>query len=847
MKLCATSTSSQLDTIAKCEQPDMEHLHLPKNVVTPGPGPVPYMCTKDYDGGPFLTYPAREGKSSVLDDVSERRRLLPNTPTADLEAFLQTWLFFGLLKEILGDLFVASQFICVDLSSGSSQRQLNTTSLNSIVQDWLNRLQASSDSNHQKEAQYDHIAQCLRLTSVLESNVYVYRPDFNYQIMACLTSVGELLSIATEKAYQISKSVRKNECPTTWAFILDLHPRSVELMKRHGYCPSEIHRIRNTFIFLSTSHFLTWMNRADATASHEHCNSRECLLRLNNLRPYGAQHWLNDCHCPDLTVDIANVIAILSRGGLPLLQMIQTEPSHELRLDVIEASPSSKYVAISHVWSDGLGNPHANALQQCQLQHLLDLARPFFRVGTNALIWLDTLCCPLDPPEARTMALNQMKKPYTDSAFVLVTDSSLYKFRSLGLDAIEKALLIVTSPWMRRLWTLQEGALASKLLFQFRDTAVDIRELRDEVLDICSSDLCRLHLAWDVLLAIKNLRDFFHPFAGGRPDLATAVDALQGRSVTVPSDEPLLIAGLLQLDTSHLLDGPESSRMQRLWSLMPRAPKGIPMSIIFRHESRLTQPGYRWAPQSFLEFQDVVGEVLRTAPALLTPAGLEVRFAAIPIEKPIVPEGLPINFWNRFSEDGIYCRHADGTWWSLFVKGTSLHRNGTTLHTLLGDRSKRYVVILSDPFRLDGSDQFTTGLLVHYEDQQQGVATVRSDLPLGILRVVGVKGVLLEAPWKLSRLLLEDELTGQFTTLAIHDEGQQKRDHAYAALVASFERRLDAMVESIDEGPVLDALKVYNQHANAISSFKRRIKDFYLGRYANLGTMLPSDTRWCVD
>ncbi|KAL9010459.1 MAG: hypothetical protein Q9173_004609 [Seirophora scorigena] len=362
----------------------MEHLHPPRNVATPGPDPVPCVCTEDYDGGPFLTYPTRQGKSSVLDDApsaSEGRPLLPTTPTAELEAFLQTWLFFGLLKEILGGLSIASQFISVDLSSGSSQRRLNTTSLNSMVQDWVecvkgsrdsnrlvnrlkafsdsnrlvnrlkalgdpnrlvNRLKTSNDNNHQKQVQYDHIAECLQLTrSVLRDTQFRYRPDFNYQIMACLASVAELLSIATKEAYQSLGFVRKKQCPSSWQLLLRADPRSVELMKRHGYCPSEIHRIRNTFLYLSTSHFLTWMNRADATASHEHCNSRECLLRLNNLRAYGAQHWLNDCHCPNLTVDIAKVIAILSRGGLPLLQMIQTEPSHELRLKVIEASPSS--------------------------------------------------------------------------------------------------------------------------------------------------------------------------------------------------------------------------------------------------------------------------------------------------------------------------------------------------------------------------------------------------------------------------------------------------------------------------------------------------------------------------
>ena len=852
----------------------MEHLHLPKNLSIPGPDYVPYVCTEDYDGGPFLTYPIRQGKSYILEAASEQqyRAVVIPMPTAELEAFVQTWLFFGLLKEILGDRCSTSQFISIsDSPSPAPPRRLNTNLLGLMVKDWLNHVVSSDKSKDEKQAQYDHIAECLQLTlRVLNALRYSWRPDLNRQMIASIASVAELLEAATNQAYGIENFASQNKCPGTWAHFLRDDPRSTELMKRHGYCPSEVHRIRNTFMMLSTTYFLTYMDRVDPVLNHEHCNDHECLSLVNNLGPREVKHRTKDCYCCDTTVDVAKVIAIIFRGGLPLLRLFQTTLNDDIRLEIVEASPLTKYVAISHVWSDGLGNPKSNSLPKCQLQHLLDLVSPFVGAAVGEensagmLIWLDTLLVPISPPEIRTMAINQMQRPYTEAAFVLVLDSSLYKIPSLELDSIEKGLLIFTTRWMRRLWTLQEGALANTLYFQFKDAAVDLRELSQEVIDIYNSDIQRRYLALDVATANGKLRNFFYAYADGvpnaGPDLANAVKALQYRSVSVATDEPLLLAGLLQLDTSHILDGPESSRMQRLWTSMPLVPGGIPANIIFRPEPKLSQLGFRWAAQTFLNCKDRHAVSLGTGDSehhatSLTPAGLEVRFAGLRIELPTVPEGLPRNPWNLrrgINENDIFCRYPNGTWFHMTIddldtRASTSNLGMETLHSMLGDRLKRYAVILSRPIQFDNSNLVCAGLLVHYADENEAIPIVHSNVLVNISIKLGAIGVLFEAAWLIAQVFLENELTSQFTSLGIHDEDQQKQDPAYSTLIASFEQKLRLVAGSIREGPLHDVLQAYNQHTNAYVLFQAVIVTFYLGHYASSETMLPSDTRWCVD
>lgn len=94
----------------------------------------------------------------------------------------------------------------------------------------------------------------------------------------------------------------------------------------------------------------------------------------------------------------------------------------------LRASKGVPYVAISHVWSDGCGNPKANTLPSCQISRISNLVNNIYASSTESLpFWMDTLCCPVntEPFQARSAAINMMKRTYEEAAVVLVLDEYL--------------------------------------------------------------------------------------------------------------------------------------------------------------------------------------------------------------------------------------------------------------------------------------------------------------------------------------------------------------------------------------------------------------------------------------
>ncbi|KAL8708460.1 MAG: hypothetical protein Q9225_007594 [Loekoesia sp. 1 TL-2023] len=866
----------------------MEHLPLPKDVASPGPGPVPYVCKEEYDEGPFLTYPTRRKGSNALGNETEmvntdlNRVLLE--PVARLEAFIQTWLFFGLLREVFGELFAPAQFVVTTASTsepqsvsktsqvlsglknwltGGPRKVLNTGQLVPMVETWMNRTEASKDPKDARQTQYEHIAACLQLTSTaLRAVRPAVRPDFNPWIRLSVASIGELLTQATNQAYGIENLEKDNRCPGNWRLLYD-EPQSIAQMKSNGLCPYEIHRIRNLFLTIQTYHFLTWMKKAAPGTRHRHCTERECLANYNDLGQYIAKHRDDTCRCDNYFIDISEVIRILSRRSLPLLRILPGSTLNDIRVDVVEASPSLKYVALSHVWADGLGNPHSNSLPKCQLQRLFQLTRSFSKMEDDEgmLFWIDTLCCPVGPPQAKAMALNQMKVPYIGASHVLVFESSLREVESSRLDPTEVCLRIFTSGWMRRLWTLQEGALPRNLWFQFKDSAVELRQVWLKVIKIHNTEIGRRGLSLDITVLHQSLRHFFHAEKADREISLDSVDqAIQFRSLSVASDEPLLIGGLLSLDTAHILDGPEGSRMQRLWSLMPSAPRGIPKNILFSRGPRLCQLGFRWAPASLLTTRGGQDGRLRStdveySAGHLTPAGLQVRLPAFQIAMASAPKGLPKNPWNAFSqpdENNILCRNVDGKWFLLYSKYGDPKKvdqdlNRPSLHTILKKGYEPQTLLLESAFQFGDSPENISGLLVHDDgNHQDSTSKVISDMIVVLGMQQGTSETLLEAAYQASRTLLNDEITTEYTKLAIEDEKDQKEHPAYANLEPQFAQKLFDLAENIDDQNIQAAIKIHNSRGTK-TFFPVLIASAYLGLHCDLGPMLPSNTKWCVD
>lgn len=128
----------------------------------------------------------------------------------------------------------------------------------------------------------------------------------------------------------------------------------------------------------------------------------------------------------------------------------------EPKFRIIESGKGKKFVAISHVWAEGLGNPHGNLLPTCALKWISNHVNRFsFHSGDEpdkeekqerpfeeamrgkTPFWLNTICVPVAPPEMWKKAMNRLRKPYRDAALVIVLDSYLYTQDTREIDPLD--------------------------------------------------------------------------------------------------------------------------------------------------------------------------------------------------------------------------------------------------------------------------------------------------------------------------------------------------------------------------------------------------------------------------
>jgi hypothetical protein len=91
------------------------------------------------------------------------------------------------------------------------------------------------------------------------------------------------------------------------------------------------------------------------------------------------------CSCKGISAEGVDLMPILESGPIPVVLF-------DKALHVSPANSSIKYVAISQVWSDRLGNPHINSLSCCQLVHINGLVSELYDKSDAAVcFWIDTL------------------------------------------------------------------------------------------------------------------------------------------------------------------------------------------------------------------------------------------------------------------------------------------------------------------------------------------------------------------------------------------------------------------------------------------------------------------------
>ena len=365
-----------------------------------------------------------------------------------------------------------------------------------------------------------------------------------------------------------------------------------------------------------------------------------------------------------------------------------------------------------------------------------------------------------------------MKRTYENAACVLVLDSSIQACDTNHIDVFEAFARIFTSRWMRRLWTLQEAALAKELVVQFADGTINLHRLRNYIVHIGIPILNNAALNWDMAEAYATLKIFNAGTPGYTPryNIGDIAKELQYRDVTVPSDEPLCIATLLNIDVDKILQGPEDLRMHRLWLNMPSAFMGVPRSIIFNSAPKLKKKGFRWASSTFLVRTKHTYNIILTSkdPSFQghpTPEGLLVQIPGIIISFPGTPKALHRSFLklqDPLSGDTCFVKINGDVWYKMTpfktMQPESIEaQKKSKIHDLIQGDSEDCVILTSSNIELISTDGLCHALFAKRLHMRDGVtfAEARRTCVISVVRRMGNE--MMRAADQCAQALLQDK------------------------------------------------------------------------------------------
>lgn len=321
--------------------------HIPSVLEPYQPIEVPYLGGKRYDGLDFLGYPARQHwqvDALIEGDLQGR------TPI-EAAQFLQTWLYFGMIREALtfneGDQISWDDFVRVNQSS---QSIISTSRLPDLLTALIAKARAA-------KLQGEHIAYFKRFRDCMELSCSVWKTLMqdtdgtalhllSPEIMLSIQILGADLDIGIT---EVCKSSPRN-FDYTWRTI----PRSSFLMKRmvsQGWCPSVVDELSYpsmTFLYYAS------LLGPPGLVDHSHClaEARSCSAKNVDVGNYKVKHILESCKCNHLfipTGEGSKVANAIRDGHIPVIHVKDDGTNLLVDINIHSRSNPVVYTAISHV------------------------------------------------------------------------------------------------------------------------------------------------------------------------------------------------------------------------------------------------------------------------------------------------------------------------------------------------------------------------------------------------------------------------------------------------------------------------------------------------------------------
>lgn len=603
---------------------------------------VPCLCRpQDYDGRGVQNFPFRTGWEIDVEKgpvrVADQEPLI-KSPTA----LLQTWLYFGTLHEVLsvGGLDVDVQSF-VDTFDG--ELVINSRPLKG----YLDQLAQYAETVVEEECQrrQERVRDCLHCTGtildlhwdpIISSRRWNIVPCLPLDVVMSIQILLETFKHSLERIWAVTVSPSPLQTAHTRRRVNPLRSRFLE----RGWCPNETMLLFDG-LDCTGMHLASLLRRPFAQGlSHERCSDDECVALQTSESDYKTVH-ADDCSqgksCTNVVIDQSKISTILRAGGAPIIYAFVPEDGSAPKVRVLDFNSNNvDYVAYSHVWAHGLGNPRENALPLCQVIRLKHLSAALNRSRVHEpAFWIDTLCIPVaqEYKTFRKVAISRLATTFREASHVLVLDADLQRAPKYG-SATELATRVMCSGWIRRLWTLQEAVMSSdtdantaKVNLQFLSGTMQLNEiLRGRSVKV------RYHAD----AAIANITNAFPQFRTRDRTFNVLVHSLRYRTTSRKEDEAICIAsiiGLNQYEMSQILNEESAeARMQKLYTLIAQ----LPASILFNRFRKLIHEGaFRWAPASLLSVPPSAAssrDSFKGPSARCDARGLHVQFAGLVIK-----------------------------------------------------------------------------------------------------------------------------------------------------------------------------------------------------------------------
>jgi hypothetical protein len=266
--------------------------------------------------------------------------------------------------------------ICV---TENGQKFVTTSRLPSYL--WLWAVRVRNQATNIKERQRSEIYVRLqmvnqfvtenfnRLTPLETQEIDLFQDPF-YRIMLSIVVLGETLTQFVEAHYDIKLAT----WPRCW--FLDA------LMLKAGWCLYEITLLsKRVWVGNAGLYYLSSLQRRSAQERHNSCLRGRCSADQIDESTYQIKHGDFSCACQHRMGDIDQIVM---KGQIPLYSVTSTDGGGcDVQVEAFDPGKKwgarTRYVAISHVWSNGLGNPSRNSLPQCQLQRLQDFCNALYK------------------------------------------------------------------------------------------------------------------------------------------------------------------------------------------------------------------------------------------------------------------------------------------------------------------------------------------------------------------------------------------------------------------------------------------------------------------------------------